>query len=166
MTKMAAFVLLSVATSPCLSLLSAIVPLVGSAQASLCGPSSMEVTWALAYSGGLPVLYFELQLQKLNDTDWRKPRSPCNTSLISRQSRFSASAVVAAHFRLWIVNGLESEELYIFRVRAVNELGEGEYVTSEPVLSHPIGKLQLRIIIMMHITVTVTIGDREKKTLQ
>ena len=112
------------------------------------------------------MLYFELQLQKLNDTDWRKPRSPCNNILISRQSRFSATAVVAAHFRSWIVNGLESEELYSFRVRAVNELGEGEYVTSEPVLSHPIGKLQLRIIIMMHITVTVTIGEKDNNTIK
>ena len=134
--------LLSVVNS--LFSLSVVVPGVGSVRASVYGPGSMEVTWTLAYSGGLPVLYFELQFQKLN-TEWQKPRSPCN-NVISRQSRFSTSAVVVPHSRLWIVNGLESEELYRFRVRAVNELGEGEYVTSEPALSHPIGKLQLRII--------------------
>ena len=123
-----------------------LVPRVGSVLASVQGPGSVEVTWTLAYSGGLPVLHFELHFQKLNDTVWQSAGRNCNS--VPRYPSFNTTldmepgSLAVAHSRSWIVNGLESEELYIFRVRAANELGEGEYAVTEPLLSHTVGESQ------------------------
>ncbi len=51
--------------------------------------------------------------------------------------------VVPGYQRNFITRGLEAEEQYVFRVRAGNELGEGEYTESEAVLSHSLGKNSL-----------------------
>ena len=110
------------------------MPHVGSVIATVFGPGAAHVSWTLAFSGGLPVQFFDLSFKKANDTQWQEilPLSSSNSSF--------SSYTIPPDFRSWIVNGLESEEHYLFRVRAVNNLGFGNFtVTRTTTLSHIFG---------------------------
>ena len=69
--------------------------------------------------------FFEISFKKVNDSSWQD----------SLDVEYSNS--IPPNFRSWTVNRLESEELYLFRVRAMNDLGYGNYTeTLFPILSH------------------------------
>ena len=70
------------------------------------------------------MLYFDLGYRRVNSTEWR----------------VVPELITPGHLRWLVVHGLAADEMYVFRVLAGNELGEGEHVMSEPVLSHHVGK--------------------------
>ena len=112
-----------------------LVPGIGAVVAMVMGPAAITVQWALAYSGGLPVLYFDLSFRRINTSEWRAPMG----SEAVTTGMGMGPPPISGHTRSLTVHGLESEELYEFRVLAANELGKGMFVKSEPILSHPIG---------------------------
>ena len=108
------------------------VPHVGSVIGAVYGPGAAHVSWTLAFSGGLPVQFFEVGFKKVNSTQWQD-----DITLGSSNSSYDG---IPPDFRSWIVNGLEAEEYYLFRIRARNELGYGNYAVSlVPTLSHTFG---------------------------
>ena len=112
-----------------------VVPHVGSVSGTVYGPGSAHVSWTLAFSGGRPVEFFEIGFMKVNDSEWWE----ADINLDGR-SNMNSSYGVPPDFRSWIVSELEAREQYLFRVRAVNELGFGNYTVSlAPVLSHKFG---------------------------
>ena len=115
---------------PFFQFLSPLVPGVGAVVAMVMGPAAIAVQWALAYSGGLPVQYFDLGFRRADMGEWRTPME---------SGMGTGPSLISGHTRSFTLRGLESEELYEFRVLAANQLGRGEYIASEPVLSHPIG---------------------------
>ena len=79
--------------------------------------------------------FFEIGFKKVNESEWWQ----ANISLVGR-SNTNSSYGVPPDFRSWIVTGLEAQEQYLFRVRAMNELGYGNYTISlAPILSHEFG---------------------------
>ena len=113
----------------------ATVPHVGSVTGRIHGPGAAHVSWTLAFSGGLMVQFFEISFKKVNDTQWWDIKS-----LVSGSSLPNSSFGIPEEFRSWIVNGLEAEEYYLFRVRGMNNLGYGIYTeSSDPILSHRFG---------------------------
>ncbi len=123
----------------------------------------MAVGWTLAYSGGLPVLVFEIDYRKIGTTHWRAATTGYTTDMGERARTSLATngryvreddtddvmvessgderlSLVPGDQRGFVVRGLEGEEVYVFRVRGWNELGYGEYVESEEVLSHTLGE--------------------------
>ena len=106
------------------------MPGVGSVFATVYGPGSLMVNWTLAFSGGYPVLHFELAYKKVDSEEW----------MVAVISGSDSDTAIPPDFRSWIIHGLESEALYTIKVLAVNMIGRGEYTAlPEPVLSHPIG---------------------------
>lgn len=111
------------------------MPYVGSVSGRIHGPGAAQVSWTLAFSGGLTVQFFEISFKKVNDTQWWDINSR-----VSCSSRLNSSFGIPEEFRSWIVNGLEAEEYYLFRVRGMNHLGYGTYTESpDPILSHRFG---------------------------
>ena len=109
-----------------------IVPHIGSVTGTVHGPGAAYVSWTLAFSGGRPVEFFDIGFKKVNETEWW--RADISRSI----TNFSYGA--PPDFRSWIVTGLEAQEQYLFRVRAMNELGYGNYTVSpSPILSHKFG---------------------------
>lgn len=109
------------------------VPGVGSVSAAVNGPGSANVSWTLAYSGGLPVQRFFVEYRRNDMPIWRRVQAE---SVELQIANFS----ILPERRYHIVRSLESQELYEFRVAASNELGMGEFQrTSERLLSHEIG---------------------------
>ena len=99
------------------------------------GPGAAHVSWTLAFSGGRSVEFFEIGFKKVNESEWWQ----ADISLAGR-SITNSSYGVPPDFRSWIVAGLEAREQYLFRVRAMNELGYGSYTVSlAPILSHELG---------------------------
>ena len=95
------------------------------------GPGAALVYWTLAYSGGQPVQLFEIAFKKVNDSHWQDDLDVVGSG---------SSNSIPPEFRSWIVNRLEAEERYLFRVRAMNELGYGNYTEMiVPILSHMYG---------------------------
>ena len=96
------------------------------------GPGSANISWSLAFSGGLPVRQFHVEFRR-NDSDvWR-------TALPSREE-LDEGVVIPPVMRYHIVHQLESQENYVFRVAASNELGRGDFTeTTDLLLSHHIG---------------------------
>lgn len=111
------------------------VPHIGSVTGTVYGPGAAHVCWTLTFSGGRPVEFFEIGFRKVNESEWWQ----ANISLTS-PSITNSSNGVPPDFRSWIVTGLEAREQYLFRVRAKNELGYGNYTVSlVPILSHEFG---------------------------
>ena len=111
-----------------------IVPHIGSVVGAVYGPGEAHVSWTLAFSGGLPVKFFEIDFRKINNSFWQSGGTYGNSNLSH------SDKIILPDFRSWIVNELEAEEYYLFRVRAFNELGYGNYTTSlSPMLSHRYG---------------------------
>ena len=111
------------------------MPHVGSVSGRVSGPGAGHVTWTLAFSGGLAVQFFEINFKRVNDTQWQD-----ENSLRVDSSTTNSSFGIPPDFRSWIVNRLEAEEYYLFRVRAKNELGYGNFTESlVPILSHSLG---------------------------
>ena len=101
------------------------MPHIGAVTSTVYGPGAAIVYWTLAYSGGLPVQFFEITFKKVNDSSWQDSLDVVDSN------------GTLPDFRSWIVNRLESEEFYLFRVRAMNGLGYGNYTeTVLPILSH------------------------------
>ncbi len=109
------------------------------------GPGSANISWTLAFSGGLPVEGFHIEFRRNDSLVWHRG------ALVTEEEEFGAlltnggginadSMVVPANRRFQIVGGLEAEELYMFRVAGSNGLGRGEFVaTEELLLSHHTG---------------------------
>lgn len=139
------------------------MPGVGSVCAVVHGPAAMVVGWTLAFSGGFPVLFFEVEYRRVGTSHWRAAVTLHPLDMATAEVRRSTSGrglkresgesvmietlggeepsyAVPGHWRRVIVGGLESEEGYVFRVRGGNELGVGEYVESEAMLSHTLGE--------------------------
>ena len=117
-----------------------IVPHIGSVSGAVYGPGAAHVCWTLAFSGGNPVEFFEIGFKKVNESEWWQASDI--SSLIGHSVTNSSSSygTVPPDFRSWIVTGLEAREQYLFRVRAMNELGYGNYTVSlAPILSHEFG---------------------------
>ena len=71
---------------------------------------------------------FEIAFKKVNASRWQNDLDTVGSG---------SSNSIPPEFRSWIVNGLEAEEHYLFRVRAMNELGYGNYTEMIiPILSH------------------------------
>ena len=102
---------------------SSTVPGVDCVTARVDGPAAMKIQWSLAFSGGSTVQHFEIGRRKVNSSNW--------TAV--------ANGRVGGQLRWLVAGGLEANQQYIFRVRAANEFGSGEYDESDPVLSHSIG---------------------------
>lgn len=99
--------------------------------AVVSGPGSANVSWSLAYSGGLPVQHFLVEYRRNDTPIWRRARA--------EEAQITNSGVPPER-RFHIVRGLESDELYEFRVAASNEFGTGDYQnSSELLLSHEVG---------------------------
>lgn len=111
------------------------MPHVGSVTGRIHGPGAVHVSWTLAFSGGLAVQFFEISFKKVNDSQWWNINSH-----VSGSSRPNSSFGIPEEFRSWIVNRIEAEEYYVFRVRGMNHLGYGMYTeSSDPILSHRFG---------------------------
>lgn len=98
------------------------------------GPGSANVSWTLAYSGGLPVQSFIIEYRRNDTATWQRARSE------GEKLNIAANSSVSPTRRSHIVQNLESEELYEFRVAGSNRLGTGDFRhVDEPLLSHEIG---------------------------
>lgn len=111
-----------------------LVPGVGSVTSAVDGPGSANVSWTLAYSGGLPVQSFFVEYRRNDTTTWQRPR------IEGEELHIAANSSVSPEKRFHIVRNLESQELYEFRVAGSNKLGTGDFRhVDEPLLSHEIG---------------------------
>ena len=111
------------------------VPHIGSVTGTVYGPGAAHVSWTLAFSGGRPVEFFEIGFKKVNDSEWQQEHV-----IPFDRSNTNSSYGIPPDFRSWLVTRLEAEEQYLFRVRAMNELGYGNYTASlVPILSHEFG---------------------------
>lgn len=114
-------------------LLSTPVPGVGSVSSAVNGPGSANVSWALAYSGGLPVQHFFVDYRRNDTPTWQRAQAR------GAEPHFANSSVLPER-RFHMVHNLESQELYEFRVAGSNVLGMGDFQhTGELLLSHEIG---------------------------
>lgn len=112
-----------------------IVPGIGSVTATVEGPGAANVTWTLGFSGGSPVLQYQIEYRRNDTSVWM-------TAGASRAEADNTdqNLVAPAGSRSAIVRGLEAEQFYLFRVAGSNSLGRGEYTESSiPLLSHRTG---------------------------
>ena len=111
------------------------MPGIGSVCGTVQGPGAAHLQWTLKFSGGRPVECFEIDFKKVDESEWWQ----VDAGRVGRSST-NSSYGIPPDFRSWIVTGLEAEEEYLFRVRAMNELGYGHYTESlVPILSHQFG---------------------------
>ena len=97
------------------------------------GPASANVSWTLAFSGGVPVEGFHIEFRRNDSLIWQR-------ALVMEEGEPSENLMVSPNKRFQVVGGLEAEELYVFRVAGSNGLGRGKFVvTEEFLLSHHIG---------------------------
>jgi hypothetical protein len=117
-----------------------IVPHIGSVSGTVYGPGAAHVCWTLAFSGGRPVEFFEIDFKKVNESEWWQASADINNLIGRSVTNSSSYSTVPPDYRSWIVTRLEAREQYLFRVRAMNELGYGNYTVSHaPILSHEFG---------------------------
>ena len=108
-------------------------PGVGSVMAVVKGPSSAQVRWTLAFSGGIPVDTFLVDYRRNDSSKWNSVRTITGDAISSSKSHL----VVSPWLRQVIAYGLESMEFYVFRVAGSNHLGVGDYIeTDVAILSH------------------------------
>ena len=113
------------------------MPGVGSVTSAIAGPGSAEVSWTLAYSGGLPVQNFIVEYKRNDSTTWQRAQSEGEEL---QEHILGTNSSIPPETRFHIVRNLESQEVYEFRVSGSNELGTGDFQhVNEPLLSHEIG---------------------------
>lgn len=99
------------------------------------GPGLANISWTLAYSGGLPVQQFYVEYRRNDTLTWRRsqPEDLAEGALL-------ANSTISPDRRYHVVHELEAEEHYIFRVAGYNKLGRGSFTeTTETLLSHHMG---------------------------
>lgn len=114
-----------------------LVPGVGSVKALAQGPSSANLSWTLAFSGGSPITKFVIEFRRNDSSAWHPALTvPWNeTGDINKMA-----SDISPDIRQTTIFGLEAREFYQFRMAASNRLGMGPFsVTTQAILSNSKG---------------------------